>query len=1092
MKQYKFWNNLLGWVAFFIAAIVYIMTLEPTASFWDCGEFIASAYKQEIGHPPGSPLFMLTGRFFANFTSDPSHVAYLINLMSGLLSAGTILFLFWTITALAKKITVKDGEEMSLYQMIAVLGSGMVGALVYAFSDTFWFSAVEAEVYAYSSFCTALVFWLILKWETVADEPHADRFLVLIAYMIGVGMCVHQLCLLSIPAIVLVYYYKKYPNANAKGSLIALAISFLIVLFLLYGLYPGFILVSGWFELLAVNVLGMPYNTGVVVCFLLAVASLAWGIYETYAQKSMTRLKISFITSITLLGFPFLAGIIWLGLLLITALTFYLFVRKDAPVRLLNTILVCVMVIFVGYSSHAVILIRATANTPLDENTPADIFSLGRYISREQYGDNPLIFGKTFVSERAYDMNGVYKSVAGNPIWNKKIKTSPDEKDQYVITGYKMNYVYTPELDVLFPRMYSEKPEHISAYKEWSGYKGKPVVVSAPLESETGVKTIMQPTFWENMRYFFDYQLNHMYWRYFMWNFSGRQNDIQGHGEMQHGKWITGFNFIDKHMVGDQDTLPSVYANNKGRNYYYMMPLLLGIIGLLFQAYSGRKGIESFWVTFFLFFMTGIAIVFYLNQTPYQPRERDYAYAGSFYAYSIWVGLGVLAVAKGLDRLLKKPEISAAIASALCLFVPVQMIGQNWDDHDRSGRYLARDFGMNYLSCVEENGIIFTQGDNDTFPLWYVQEVEGFRTDVRVCNLSYLQTDWYYTQMLYPSYTSTPLPLGMTPEQFAQGKRDAVKITQKVKGPIKLDTAIKWMLSEDERTKYELGNNEKINTVPASTFTIPIDSAAIISSGTVSPQYADSIVNEMTLSYSQSFLTKEQIGVLSMLNNIANDGWKRPMYFASTVPTSEYVGLQNYMQTVGLAYRVAPVKGGLMMMDADKTYDVVMNQFKWGGLENPNVYMDENCRKMCLHMRQVFSRLISTLIAEGKTEKALNALNLCMEKIPVSTVPMTEEAFVFFGQYYFELGQPEKAIAFLSQMGDTAVEMLDWYFNLKPQLFLSVGQSLMSSIRTLHFVSAILKQNNQVELSDKYRQELEAFAGAYDAIFNSSAQQPKQ
>ena len=441
---------------------------------------------------------------------------------------------------------------------------------------------------------------------------------------------------------------------------------------------------------------------------------------------------------------------------------------------------------------------------------------------------------------------------------------------------------------------------------------------------------------------------------------------------------------------------------------------------------------------------------------------------------------------------MKKIEVSAAIASVVCLFVPIQMIGQNWDDHDRSGRYLARDFGMNYLSCVDENGIIFTQGDNDTFPLWYVQEVEGFRTDVRVCNLSYLQTDWYYTQMLYPSYTSAPLPLGMTPEQYAQGKRDIVKIVPKIKGSMKLDSAIKWMLSEDERTLYDSGNNDRLNTLPSNSFTIPIDSAVVVNSGTVSPQYADSIVKEMTLSYSAPYLSKEKIAVLSILNNIANNGWNRSMYFASTVPSSEYVGLQNYLQTVGLAFRVAPIKGGMASMDADKTYDIVMNKFKWGGLENPDVYMDENCRRMCLHMRLVFSRLVNALIEEGKTEKALNALNLCMEKIPSSIVPMTEENFTFFGQYYFKLGQPEKAIALLSEMGDSSIEMLDWYFNLKPSHFLSVGQSLLSNIRTLHYVSAILKENNQADLSAKYRQELEVFANAYDAIFNSSAQQPKQ
>ncbi|MGL5921115.1 MAG: glycosyltransferase family 117 protein, partial [Bacteroidales bacterium] len=825
MKNYKLMNNLLGWITFAIAAIVYLMTIEPTASFWDCGEFISSAYKLEVGHPPGAPFFMITGRIFATLASDPSQVALMVNSMSALFSALTILFLFWSITHLAKAIVVpaEKSEEMTLSQMIMILGSGLVGALVYTFSDTFWFSAVEGEVYAYSSLFTAAVFWLILKWEEHADEPHSDRWIVLIAYLMGLSIGVHLLNLLCIPAIVLVYYYKRNPNANLKGSLLALFGSFVLVAILMYGMIPGFVKVAGWFELFFVNTLSMSYNSGVIFYFILLVSILVWGIYESVQQKNEVRMKIAFLLAVALMGIPFIGsgGVksFGIGMVVMAALAAYLFMKKDLSVRLINNLLMCMTVILIGYSSYALIVIRSAANTPMDQNSPEDIFTLGSYLNREQYGDRPLFYGETFASEIARDKNCQAVFHDGAPIYARVAKKDSTEKDQYIVTGRKRNYEYMDQTKMLFPRMYSSQDSHIGAYKSWTDFKGRPVQIERCGERST----VQMPTLLENMKFFFNYQLNFMYWRYFLWNFAGRQNDVQGNGEITNGNWMTGINAIDKYLVGDQTLLPDEMKNNKGHNVYYMLPLLLGVFGILFQAYRGNKGIQGFWITFFLFFMTGIAIVIYLNQTPYQPRERDYAYAGSFYAFSIWIGLGVAAIANFLSKYIN-PTVAATLASVACLFVPVQMAAQNWDDHDRSGRYTARDFGMNYLTSVEKDGIIFTNGDNDTFPLWYAQEVEGYRTDVRVCNLSYLQTDWYIDQMKRQAYESAPLPISFDKTQYIQGTRDVVYLMDMLNGDtLDLTTAIDIVKSEDERFKRIPGYDGRMDFIPAQTLSMKVD-----------------------------------------------------------------------------------------------------------------------------------------------------------------------------------------------------------------------------------------------------------------------------
>ena len=1030
MKQYNLLNTVMGWVVFAIAAVTYILTLEPTASFWDCGEFIASAYKLEVGHPPGNPIFMLTGRFFANFASDPSQVAYMLNLMSALLSAATILFLFWTITHLAKKLVVPQGQEMTVGRMITILASGLVGALAYTWSDTFWYSAVEGEVYAYSSFCTAVVFGLILKWESVADEPYANRFLILIAYIMGVSIAVHLLNLLCIPAIVLVYYYRKFNNVSAKGSLVALLVSFVIIALILFGIVPGFVKVAGWFELLCVNTLGMPYNTGVIIYFLLTMGVIAWSIYETFSGKSIARTRILFLCSIILSGMPFITDNLFIGLVVCALLVAAVMLVKKVSFRLMNTVLASLLVILIGYSSYALILIRSAANTPMDQNSPEDIFTLGSYLNREQYGDTPLLYGPTFVS-KVKRVNGEAQIKEGKNIYQKALKATLDERDRYVVTGKKETYIYESETQMLFPRMHSNKPAHISAYREWSG-------------ASAGVK----PTFAQNMQFFLDYQLNHMYWRYFLWNFAGRQNDLQGHGEVDKGNWISGFNFIDKFRVGDASLLPDDMANNAGRNVFYMLPLILGIIGLLYQAFSGKNGIEQFWVTFFLFFMTGIAIVIYLNQTPYQPRERDYAYAGSFYAYTIWIGLGVAAVARGLELAFEKIRINnktipAVVASLVCLCVPLQMVSQTWDDHDRSGRYVARDFGMNYLSSVEPNAILFTNGDNDTFPLWYAQEVEGFRTDVRVCNLSYFQTDWYADQMKRPAYESEPLPISATRDVYAHDKMSYAYILP-VNENLSLSAtdALNFLYSKDPRTKKT--QYGELNYLPTNKIYISVDSAKAIANAGMPAGYEEYVVDRISPKFDgKSGLYFYEIAALDMINTNIQRGWERPIYYAVTVSNDLYLGLEDYFAYTGLAQKVVPMKtaacGGV---DTERMYDNMMNKFQWGGLdaateENP-IYLDENIRRMCQTTRVMFGNLVEQLIVEGQHEKALKALDLISEKIPSWLVPY-EALSIQIASNYLTLGEYDKAKELLIDSINRSLQYIAWYQTLTSAQYRSVG-----------------------------------------------------
>ena len=1003
MKKYNLVNNLLGWFSFAVAAVTYCLTVEPTASFWDCPEFITTAYKLEVGHPPGAPFFMLTGNFFTQFTDDPTKVAFCVNIMSALLSALCILFLFWSITHLARKLICKDGVVTSLSQLIVIMGSGLTGALAYTWSDTFWFSAVEGEVYAYSSMFTALVFWLILKWEDHADEPHSDRWLVLIFYLTGLSIGVHLLNLLCLPAITLVYYYKRYPSANLKGSLVALGVSMLLVAAVLYGVVPGIVKVGGWFELFFVNSLGMPFNTGVVIYLIVLIGVVLAAIWST-TQKNRVRTQILYVASIALLGIPFMghgALSVVCGLLVLGALYFVLTLKDKngnfiLRKRFLNTSLLCMLMLMIGYSSYAIIVIRSTQNTPMDQNSPEDIFTLGTYMGREQYGSYPLFKGEAYCSQgQAYAAGAIEYEKRMRT--QRKEKATPDEPDQYEEIEETVGVNYPSELTMLFPRMWSAG--HTAQYQEWmgdiemnEGYMQTPDGYEVP---------VSMPTQLENIRFFLSYQVNFMYWRYFMWNFAGRQNDIQSKGfELEHGNWISGIPFIDNALYGDQSLLPDALSkDNKGHNVFYCLPLLLGLIGLFWQSYRGEKGVRQFWVVFFLFFMTGLAIVLYLNQTPSQPRERDYAYAGSFYAFAIWIGLGVAALASLFEKLLKKPVLAAAVASLAGICVPLQMVSQTWDDHDRSGRYACRDFGLNYLNTLPEKGnpIIFTNGDNDTFPLWYNQEVEGQRTDARVCNLSYLQTDWYTDQMKRPAYDSPALPI--TWERICyvdNGKHAYYPIRAEEK--VQLDALKK---ANPEIDPYELSYilknyvcKESGGYFPTDSVVVSVNKEAVRESGMYLPFGPDSIPDKMIISLKnvnerQGGLYRADVMVYEML---AHADWKRPMYMSVTLGSENYASLENFCVLEGLAYRITPFNfGGRGVVDEKLMMHNFMERFKYGNMSQPGLYIDETVSRMCRTHRRMFVMLADRLVRSGKKDDAAKVLARCEKELPACNIPYTDD-----------------------------------------------------------------------------------------------------
>lgn len=1021
MKNFKQLNNIVGWLTFLVAAVTYLLTIEPTASFWDCPEFITTSYKLEVGHPPGAPFFMILGRLFSLFGGGPSNVAVMINSMSALASAFTILFLFWTITHIARKLVKAEGEYTT-GQLIAILGSGVVGALAYTFSDTFWFSAVEGEVYASSSLFTAMVFWAILKWENEADEPQANRWIILIAYLMGLSIGVHLLNLLAIPAIVFVYYFRKYPTTR-NGILISMAASILILGVVMYGIIPGVITAATWFELMFVNGVGLPFNTGAVIYAFLLIGALVYGILYTVKKKL----------------------VLW------------------------NTVLLGVVVILIGYSSFAMIVIRSSANPPMDQNSPDNVFSLLGYLNREQYGDRPLVFGQ-------YYNTPLEKYVDDKPYYIEK-------NGKYVVADMRQKPVFDSNLSTIFPRMYSRESEHVEAYKQWADIKGRKVSIT---DEDGESKTIEVPTFGENLTFFLRYQVGHMYFRYFMWNFSGRQSDIQGNGEISNGNWITGINFIDAIRLGDQKNLPQEFKNNKGRNAYYMLPFLLGIIGIVFMYNRGIQGKKDLWTVFLLFFMTGLAIVIYLNQTPLQPRERDYAYAGSFYAYAIWIGIGVLGVYEALKKFLSDRN-AAAVASGLTLvLVPMIMAAQNWDDHDRSGRYTCRDFGSNYLNTCAPNAVIFTNGDNDTFPLWYNQEVEGVRRDVRVCNLSYFQTDWYIDQMKQKAYESAPLPISFTHDSYVQGKRDIIYLMEdpRVKGAVELKQALDFVKDDNPRTKLEQA--EGAAYIPSKKLFMVVDKEAVKRYKAVPEKDYDKIADTLTIDFgNRHYITKDELMVLDM---IAHNNWERPLYFAITVGRDKYINLQDYFQLEGFAYRLVPIKteasdGGLNVgcVDSKAMYENVMNRFKWGNMNSPKVYIDENNSRMMMNIRNTFNRLAEQLNDEGQPGKAVQVLDKGIDLIPHKVVPYNYFSMLM-AETYFKAGSPEKGKAIINTIMTDYKEQLDYFFKLNRPMRASVDDEIQRILYFMREMGALCARQKQADLGKEVTTAFEGYLNRYSSL----------
>lgn len=922
MEHFKRWNNIAGWTTFVIAAVVYLLCLEPTVSYWDCGEFISCSYKLEIGHPPGAPLFLMMAKVFSLLAPNPAKVAVMINAMSALTSAFTVLFLFWTISHLARKLLVKD-NEITTGKLISILGAGLVGSLAFAFSDSFWFSAVEAEVYGTSSFFTAVVFWAILKWEEAYEKPYANRWIILIAYLMGLSIGVHLLNLLTIPAITLVFYFKKF-KPTVVGIIFTTIVSFFILVLVQYGFISGLIKLAAKTELFFVNSLHFPFNSGAITFGLSLFALLILGLWFAYRYKKVV----------------------------------------------LHTIFLACTVILMGYGSYAMVIIRSNANTPLNENRPDNMFSLLYYLNREQYGESPLLFGPYYNAPTA-DL------VSGEPTFTK-------EHGRYVPVDSALSYTYDPRFITFFPRMYGRNQSHVEIYKEWANIKGTPVTVTRDGKQMVDYK----PTFKENLTFFFKYQIGYMYLRYFMWNFAGRQNEIDGDGGILNGNWITGFNFIDSKFVGPQDKLPTHYKENKGRNKYYLLPLLLGIMGIIYQLLRSKR---NFYVTFLLFFMTGIAIVIYLNQTPLQPRERDYSYVGSFYAFAIWIGLGVLFVAEVFEKFLNKKN-AAIVATAICLLaVPALMACQNWDDHNRSGRYTAHDVAYNYLNSCAPNAILFTDGDNDTFPLWYLQEVEGIRTDVRVVNTVLLSSDWYIDQLKQKVNDSAPLPISIPSEKYLSRRRDYVYLIGSANDHITLLDAVAHATSDDPKDKTFPGVDFTMEYIPAKNFTLPVDTQKVKTNGTVNPEMASEIVPEINFTLNRNYISKTELLVMNILSH---NNWNRPIYFGS--PNSEGVlGLQEYLQMEGSAYRLVPIKTMVTgkfahgRIETNILYHNLMEVFRWGNMNKPGVYIDNyNVNNYSfLRTRLNFARLALQLYNEGKNDSTTKVLNRCIELMPVKIYP---------------------------------------------------------------------------------------------------------
>ncbi len=1022
MHRFRLINNIIGWVVFVVAALVYLLTLEPTASWWDASEFITGAYKLEVGHPPGAPFHIILGRFFSLFAGDVSRAAYMVNLLSGVASAATVMLLYWTIVHLARKLS---GErQLALPEMIVVFGSGVVGSLAFAFTDSFWFSAVEGEVYALSSFFTAAVFWAILKWENEAGQKYADRWLVLIAYLVGLSTGVHLLSLLVLPAIGLVYYFKKYPF-SWRGVTLALLISMGILAVIQVVIIPGIPRTAFLFDLFFVNTLGLPFNTGMLTFIVLLFAVSAWGVYFTRKRKL----------------------VVW------------------------NTVVLSFIVILIGYSTFALIVIRASANPPMNQNHPDNAYALLRYLNRDQYGQHPLLYGP------------YYNTPAIAASGEKNYYNRVDGK--YVVTGSSAGgTVYESSMKTFFPRMHSSDPRHVAQYKSWGAVEGKPVKVQDDGEEVT----LMKPRFTENLRFFVTYQLGHMYFRYFMWNFAGRQNDVQGHGSFSNGNWVSGISAFDNPRTGPRENMPAFMKNDPSHNTYFFLPLLFGLIGLFYQYNHSRKGREGFAAVSAFFVFTGIAIIVYLNQTPLQPRERDYAYAGSFYAFAIWVGLAVPALYRAVSKVMSGVSGATLVVLVSLAWVPGLLLAENYNDHDRSGRYMTRDYAINYLESCAPNAILFTYGDNDTFPLWYAQEVEGVRTDIKVINISYLGMDWYINQHRQTTYEAPPIPFSFDEEKYYMGRRDAVLLYDRIEGAVDLRDAMAFMGSDDERTKVEMNAGQVLDYFPDTDFYLPVNKEKVLATGTVQPEDAHLIQDTIRFSVNKSYLTKSEWAVLNM---IAVNDWERPVYINHSLLYSGNVFITDWLQMEGLAYRFVPIRTESNGQDyghinAGILHEKVMEKFSWGNVNDPEVYLDDYNKRAVrmIQARPMFSRLAEALIEEGKTAEAERVIDRMFELFPDEKMPLTYDSFSAT-ELYFKIGAVEKGSEKVRKIASNSFEMLNYYLNLPPGFAQAMQREQEMEMNILQNLMVLTRKYNQTllteEIDSRLQELIELLSGELDS-----------
>lgn len=1036
MNNFKRANTIFGWVTFLIAITVYILTLEKSVSLWDCGEFISASYRLQVVHPPGAPLFLMLGRLFAVFaTPGTAEVAIAVNMLSATFSAATVMFTFWITSHFAKKILGVDinANKLELGDAIAVLGSGLVAALAVTFMDTFWFSAVEAEVYAGSSCFMALAFWAILRWERVKEEATSDRWIVFIAYVIGLGIGLHLLNLLVVPAVILYYFVNKY-SPSRKNIVIASLIGLGSIALLQWGIIPKTPAIAAVFDRMFVNGFGLPFNSGVLFFMLLVGIAVAYGLFYTHKNKK--------------------------------------------PIA--NLVILCFTFIMLGFSSYAMVVIRSSAEPAIDMNDPEDAESLLSYINREQYGERPLVYGQ-YWNARLVDIE------EGRMLYRKG-------ETEYEEVGRKPSYVFDDNYSTIFPRM-ADNTEKSEYYPIWCGMEDmfyrvndlKRKVQADPsnreLQEQLALAEMTKPKFKNNLQFFWDYQIKWMYWRYFMWNFVGRQNDFQNvTGNVLQGNWLSGVTPLDNMRLGPQDSLPASVSHNKARNTYFFLPFILGLLGILVQ-YKRRK--MDFATVMVMFVFTGLLIIVYLNQPPLEPRERDYTFAGSFQTFCIWIGLSVIFIVDLLKNKVSRTTAAVGATVIALLAAPVLMGWQNWDDHNRSGRELGLSFAKNYLNSCEENAILFTNGDNDTYPLWYAQNVEGVRTDVRVINLSLLPTEWYSSALRRKVFDSEALPLSIPGEKLVTGKRDYLRFYDNKKFPqnkyYPLSQVLEYISSDDQGKKQTTQQGDLINYFPVKNFSVKVDKEAVQASGIVPEKDFDKIVDELRWNIGRNGLSKGDIVVLDIIATNAATGWKRPIYWTTTTGSSVYLNLDGYLRNNGLTYQLLPVQANRRMRgmdDMDMLYDRLMNVYEWGGMEKGELFLDDKAQLVPKNLRSMFVQMADFYSNTGKLDSAVNLLDRCFEAMPESVLPMNLRLKAASADVYYKAGKTEVADRLLDEVGTEAADLTRYYAKFKKKGMQSVEGERRENLDVLKNIAPMAKKYNRSDLQKKF-EALYAEIGAY-------------